>query len=314
MAITLLGAPCAIGIRPYDDGTPRHLDDAPRVLRELGLVEGLRARDAGDVAAPPYRDLIRDGLRPRNETAMLAYSRTLAGAVRRAAHPEGFVLVVGGDCSILLGCLLGARSGPPIGLAYIDAHADFAVPEVSRTGSVASMDLALAVGRGDTPLAGLGGAAPLVREADVVVIGRRDQADERYFGDHILTHSAVHDIPADALADAGPQATADAALARIARPDLGGFWVHLDVDVVDPAEMPAVDSPEPGGPGFETLVALVAPLVDHPRALGMDVTIYDPSLDPDRSAGRRLVGALKRALRSRSANADFRLTDPTLRS
>jgi len=296
--ITLLGAPCAIGIRPYDDGTPRHLDDAPRVLRELGLVERLRARDAGDVAAPPYRDLVRAGLRPRNETEMLVYSRTLAAAVTRAARPGTFVLVVGGDCSILLGCLLGARSARPIGLAYLDAHADFAVPEVSRTGSVASMDLALAVGRGNTPLAGLGGAAPLVRETDVVVIGRRDQADERYFGDHVLQHSAIQDIPADTLVHDGPVATAATALARIARPDLGGFWVHLDVDVLNPAEMPAVDSPEPGGPGFESLVALVAPLVTHPRALGMDVTIYDPSLDPARSAGRRLVAALERALRS----------------
>jgi arginase len=299
-SITLLGAPCAIGIRPYDDGTPRHLDRAPQVLRGLGLVTRLHARDAGDVAAPPYRDLVRPGLRPRNEPEMVIYSHTLAAEVARATRPEGFVLVVGGDCSILLGCLLGARAGRPIGLAYLDAHADFALPEVSRTGSVASMDLALAVGRGNTPLAGLSGAGPLVREEDVVVIGRRDQADERYFGDQILKHSAVHDIPADALAHVGPQATADAALARIARPDLGGFWVHLDVDVVDPAEMPAVDSPEPGGPAFETLVALVTPLVTHPRVLGMDVTIYDPSLDADRTAGRKLVMALERALVARS--------------
>jgi arginase len=232
---------------------------------------------------------------------MVAYSHALARAVSREVRRDRFVLVLGGDCSILLGCLLGARSGGPLGLAYLDAHADFAVPEVSRTGSVASMDLALAVGRGATPLAGLGGADPLVREPDVVVIGRRDQADERFFGDQVIGASAVHDIPADVLAQDGPQATAAAALSRIARPDLAGFWVHLDVDLVNPAEMPAVDSPEAGGPGFATLVALLAPLVAHPRALGMDVTIYDPSLDPDLIAGRQLVTALELALRPRPA-------------
>jgi arginase len=300
-AITVLGAPSAIGIRPYDDGTPRHLDRAPGVLRALGLVSRLGARDAGDVVPPPYRDLVRPGLRPRNEPEMVAYSHALALAVSREVRPDRFVVVLGGDCSILLGCLLGARGGGPLGLAYLDAHADFAVPEVSRTGSVASMDLALAVGRGATPLAGLGGSGPLVREQDVVVIGRRDQTDERYFGDQVLGNSAVHDIPADLLAHNGPQATAAAALSRIARPDLAGFWVHLDVDLLNPLVMPAVDSPETGGPDFEALAELLAPLVRHPLALGMNVTIYDPTLDQDFAAGRKLVTLLEGALRPRPA-------------
>jgi arginase len=298
-AFTVLGAPCAIGIRPYDDGTPRHLDQAPGTLRALGLVSRLGARDAGDIVPPPYRDLVRPGLRPRNEPEMVAYSHALAQAVAREARPDRFVVVLGGDCSILLGCLLGARSGGPLGLAYLDAHADFAVPEVSRTGSVASMDLALAVGRGATPLARLGGANPLVRERDVVVIGRRDQADERFFGDQVLGNSAVHDIPADVLTQDGPEATAAAALSRIARPDLAGFWVHLDVDLLNPDVMPAVDSPEVGGPDFEALAELLAPLVRHPLALGMNVTIYDPTLDQDLAAGRKLVTLLEGALRPR---------------
>jgi arginase len=140
-----------------------------------------------------------------------------------------------------------------------------------------------------------------VREQDVVVIGRRDQADERYFGDQVLGNSAVHDIPADVLAHDGPQATAAAALTRIARPDLAGFWVHLDVDLLNPVVMPAVDSPEAGGPDFEELAVLLAPLIGHPLALGLNVTIYDPSLDPGLSAGRQLVTALERALRPRLA-------------
>ena len=64
--------------------------------------------------------------------------------------------------------------------------------------------------------------------------------------------------------------------------------------------MPAVGSPEPGGPGIDELAALLAPLVDHPKALGMAITLYDPSLDPDRSCAERLVALLDSVLGRRS--------------
>jgi arginase len=64
--------------------------------------------------------------------------------------------------------------------------------------------------------------------------------------------------------------------------------------------MPAVDSPEPDGPGIDELVALVAPLARHPRALGMQITIYDPALDRDRSCAARLVSFLEAVLADRS--------------
>jgi arginase len=94
--------------------------------------------------------------------------------------------------------------------------------------------------------------------------------------------------------------TIAATLARLERAELDGFWVHVDADVLDPQVMPAVDSPEPGGPGIDELVALVAPLARHPRALGMQITIYDPALDRDRSCAARLVSFLEAVLADRS--------------
>jgi arginase len=295
--ITIVGAPSSIGIRPYDDGGIRRLDLAPRALREQGLSARLGARDAGDVIPPPYRDLERPPGRPRNESGIVAYSHDLAERVARAAEGDAFVLLLGGDCSILLGGLLGARrsTGNAVGLAYIDAHADFATPQESRTGSAASMDLALAVGRGDSPLARLAGAGPLVDAADVVLLGRRDQA-EPWYGHDALRTSGVLDVPHDAVRDAGPARTAETTIERVTRNGLGGFWIHLDADVLDPDVMPAVDSPEPGGLSLEELGDLVAPLAGHPRALGLQLTIYDPSLDPDRAAAARLATLLERVL------------------
>jgi arginase len=79
--------------------------------------------------------------------------------------------------------------------------------------------------------------------------------------------------------------------------ELEGFWIHLDVDVLDQEVMPAVDSPNPGGLSFSELTTVLTSLLDSPRVVGMNVGIYDPELDPDRSLGRALVDALVTAFR-----------------
>lgn len=292
--VAIVGAPSSIGIRPYDDGRPRRLDLAPGVLREQGIAERLAARDHGDVTPPPYRDFVRPGLRPRNEEGVAAYSRLLAQRVASAAADGAFVLVLGGDCSIVLGCLLGVRQarGSRTGLAYVDAHADFGSPEESRTGSVASMCLALAVGRGDTPLARLANGEPLTQPEDVALIGRRDHA-EPWYGHDALRATPILDLPGVAVRQRGPANVASAALERL---DARNFWIHLDADVIDPSIVPAVDSPTPGGLELGELAELLALLVRCPRAIGMELTIYDPALDPLRTSAAHLTSLLELVL------------------
>jgi arginase len=55
-------------------------------------------------------------------------------------------------------------------------------------------------------------------------------------------------------------------------------------------------SPQPGGPDIDELAGLLAPLVDHPKALGIALSLYDPSLDPDRTSAARLVELLATSL------------------
>lgn len=294
--VAVVGARSSIGIRPYDDGVARHLDTTAAVLRERGLIARLRATDMGDVVAPPYRDYVRPPARARNEQEVIVYSRAIAKHVAAAMRDGHFCLVLGGDCSVVLGCLLGARQTTgTLGLCYVDAHADFATPAESRTGSVASMSLGLAVGRGDTPLARLAGRSPLVDRRRVALVGRRDAA-EPWYGHAGLAASGILDLPdAEFLAERAEELTT-ASLSRVATDEVQGFWIQVDADVLNPAVMWAVDSPEPGGPMPHELVSLLMPLVSHPRALGMSVTIYDPALDPDRSCARQLVSLLESLL------------------
>ena len=164
------------------------------------------------------------------------------------------------------------------------------------------MCLGLTVGRGDTPLARLAGD-PLVDARNVVLIGRRD-FHEPWYGHEALARSGALDLPDTTVRARGYGGAATESLERVAGAELTGFWIHVDADVLDPTVMPAVDSPEPGGPGMEELEELLAPLVRHPKALGLELTIYDPALDPDRSAGARLVTLLERLLATSTTGAN----------
>jgi arginase len=307
--VAVVGAPSSIGLRPHETGTPQEVNRAPETLRDLRVVERLDATDLGDVLPPPYEDFERPPGKARNEAGVASYSRSLADPLAAGIDDDRFLVVIGGDCSIVLGCLLGAgraRRGTGsdpgrIGLVYVDAHADFASPAESMTGSAASMGLALAVGRGDTKLARLAGPVPLVRGEDVALIGRRDQG--QLYGHEALAVSGILDLPWAAIAHDGTAVrstalaeTASKVLDRVAASDVSGFWIHVDADVLSPEVMPAVGSPEPGGPDIDDLAALLATLVDHPKALGIALTLYDPSLDSDRSSAAKLVELLAKSI------------------
>ena len=269
--MNLLTAPTALGNRPYEsDGTARWTDRGPARLRELGIVQRLHARDLGDVAAAPYRDFVRPPRGIRNEDLVLDHVRAIA---RELEKQDEFTVVIGGDCSVLLGSLLGLSRGRDLGLVFIDGHSDFNTVDTTVTGAVAGMDLALAIGRGESELARLGGPSPLVSDEHVVAVGIRDGD----FGDSKIRTATTATQVLHQLGD---------------RP----FFVHVDADVLDPSFMPFVDSPEPGGLDADALVSLLAPLVRHPNAVGIELTIYDPREDHDGRGAELLAGILERAL------------------
>jgi arginase len=208
----------------------------------------------------------------------------------------GFPVVVGGDCSILLGALYGSRCAGGRGLVHIDGHDDFYHPgnydSSRRLGAVAGMDLALASGRGEDLLTAWPKIGkPLAADEDIVQIGQRDG---RLTGTRITQWTVQR-----ALAD-GIEVTARAVLARLEARKLDQVWLHVDLDVLDDAVMPAVDSP--GSPGFDysQLRALVAALCASGRVVGADFAIYDPERDPDARYAKPLVTCIADGIRARA--------------
>lgn len=303
--LVLLGVPSALGISLYEDGTPRGVARSPAVLRQHGLVPALLAKDAGDLCPAPYRDFTKPAGRPRNDAEVADLTEALAERVAQIRKRGEFPVVIGGECSVVLGALAGLRRSGIArpGLVYLDGHADFATPEESRSGSVASMCLGLAVGRAPAALKPLALDPPLVRPEDVALVGRRDEA-EPWYGHNALRKSDVLDLPDAAVHGAGGyEAVLEPVLARVASTSVGGFWIHVDADVLPGDLMPAVDSPAPGGPRLDELAAFIRTLSGHPKAAGIELTIYDPQLDPTGICARRLVTLLAEGL---SALSNFR--------
>ncbi|TMR88192.1 arginase family protein [Nonomuraea basaltis] len=283
--LAVLDAPSNLGLRPPAPGTVPGCYKAPWALRNAGLVQRLKAKDAGALVPPRYVATWKPGDGVRNGPAIAAYARELSEKVAGIRASGGFPVLLGGDCSILLGPALALRKSGRYGLAYVDAHADFRhLGNSPHVGSAAGEDLALVTGRGDDYLTDIDGLRPYVRDEDVVVLGVRDEEDLRDISDSGLAFIPGTDI------DLGR------AKEVLVRDELDGFWIHVDADVLDPAVLPAVDSPTPGGLDAAQLTELLRGLLALPGAAGLELTILDPDLDEDGSQAALLADVLVSAL------------------
>ena len=272
-AIAVIEAPSILGLRPTG------VDTLPESLLRAGLLGRLDARHAGRVEPSGAYDSRRDeetGL--LNVTAIASFSRALADAVGDVVRRGEFPLVLGGDCSILLGGLLALRRQGRYGLLFLDGHADFYQPEANPNGEVASMELALATGRGPHVLTNIEGLKPLVRDEDVVAFGIRDTQEQAAYGSQPLPPELVS-LELAEIQRRGVETTAAEAVVHLTRPGQIGFWTHLDADVLDDAVMPAVDYRLPGGLSWDSLTRVLRIAMRSGRAVGLDVTIFNPTLD-----------------------------------
>ncbi|WP_329332505.1 arginase family protein [Streptomyces sp. NBC_00663] len=293
--VAIIEAPSVLGLRPTG------VEELPRALLDAGLADGLGAVRVGTVEPGPYDPERDPETGVLNPAGIAEHSLRLADAVGEALDAGRFPLVLGGDCTILLGNLLTLRRRGRHGLLFLDGHTDFYLPETEPAGEAASMELALATGRGPAALADLDGLGPLVRDEDVVALGFRDQAEAAVFGMeplpeglHALDLDRVRELGADEAARHAVRLLTDGA-AEAGTDGSGGFWVHLDVDVLDDAVMPAVDYRLDGGLSWEELETVLRTALSGAGAVGLDVTIFNPRLDPDGSAAARLTECLLRA-------------------
>jgi arginase len=230
----------------------------------------LGAEEQGIVLSGKYADDAKPGSL-RNRTGIIAHAQRLP-SVLTSCEPTGCPLVLGGDCSILVAAGLALPRAPGrYGLVHLDGHTDFRNP--GNSDQCASL-------AGDRRHRR---ACPYFFPVDVAHVGCRDDDEELQETRALL--GAV--IPLSQVRHQGVEEAARRIMNVADRADLDGYWVHLDVDILDPGVMPSVDSSDPGGLDPAELTELLAALA--PRANGAQVTVFDPDLDPDGSNARLLT-------------------------
>ena len=273
---SIIEAPSILGFKPSG------IELLPTALRAAGFHDRLDARYEGLVVPPPFnpqRDLATQIL---NLYEIETYSRSLSEFVESVVQSHRFPIVLGGDCSILIGNLLGLRRLGRYGLFFLDGHADFYQPEAAKdVAEVSSMELAIVTGYGQERLANIDNLKPFVREEDVILFAYRDIETARQDGSQDIrnvSNISAHDLTS--LRQFGVKQSAERLLDQLLNNPIDGFWIHLDADVLCDDIMPAVDFREPDGLSFAELIEVLQVLLACPKAVGINITIFNPKLDP----------------------------------
>ena len=265
------------------------------VLRQVGLTRQVDAGDRGDLDVPPG-----DGLRGASGLLSEAGLGRLATATHQAVSASldrgGFPMIVGGDCPVLLGALAAGRDRlGSVGLLFVDGHEDAWPGPVSTTGEASDSEIAIALGMMSDLPPPLDSWIPIVTPAAVAMLGPRDRDEIEAAGVTSLAHTVAMFGDDAAVRAMGAGHAAQRAVDSVfgARSGLGGFWLHIDLDVLEADEFPAVDYAQPGGLTWDELFEMAITAVTAPGCFGCSVSIYNPDLDPDRSSAARVVSFLR---------------------
>jgi len=213
-----------LGIPFNGDGTTPDQENPPDSLRQAGLLKCLQfgmntVIDLGDIEIPEFDDKRDTGTQILNLSAWLKTSERVAQTISKIDQ-NAFTLVLGGDCSILLGIFGGfALQDRRSGLIMLDGHTDYREPATSETGEPADLELAVLTGLGPQQITEFFGKNPLVEE-DVIVYGYREP-DE-------IENSKISRFDRTKMVELGIKDAVIKGFAGLKKNI--PVWLHLDVD------------------------------------------------------------------------------------
>jgi arginase len=213
-------------------------------------------------------------------------------AVKSGALP----IVLGGDNSVVLSSIAAMRRYyRAVSLVYLDGDAGLNIPATTPSGCVDGMVISHVLGRGAPELVRFWREPPLVREPDVALFGvkRLDAPEEEY-----LTRSALRRYPAGDVSRMGAVAAAEVALDRVHGRG-HEFLLHVDLDVIAMEDFAATNLSAPGGLRLDEVRQALAFWARQPMLAAIEISCYNPSLDADGTAAKKLIDLLVEILAPR---------------
>lgn len=276
---------------------------APPRLRAAGLsssfVGAARVTDDIVVSGPdPTRGPVAGFL---NERALLEMVEAVYARVREVLQAGRFPLLYGGDCSVLLGAAPAVHDEyGSVALLFVDGHEDATTMEQSTTGEAANMEIALLLGmtghRAPNPMRS---RLPALRPEAIAMLGQRDAVYRQEIGVSSIADRVLLYGPEELGGDP-EQVTAQAA-AHIAA-HASGWWLHVDLDVLDGEEFRACgaahDPSMPQGLTWAQLTGITRSALRTDGCRGWSIGVYNPDLDPDGQEAHRIVAYLAEATRA----------------
>ena len=317
MRIDLIGVPCGLG------GAQPGTAHGPAAVRAAGLVErlrglGLSVEDLGDARPPAHQtdsnktpttdtdssesvqDCLELGSGVMGAESVGAWCARARRRVEQSVGLGHLPVTLGGDHSISAGSMAGvARAcrteGLPVpGLLWIDAHVDCNTTETSPSGNLHGMPLAALFGMEDTKLTSIVGAEGQFDPQRVACIGARaiDPGEARHLREYDIACFETKTV-----LNLGVGAVVAEAMARIS-PRGEPICVSFDIDVVDPAIAPGVDTAVPGGLSPEEVIACLELVGQHAPIVAIDLVELNPVNDDHGKTARIMVDCAEALLRS----------------
>lgn len=290
--VVYVSAPSNLGLKcmSYADKDGPGARKASAVFEQFSFKERLNIARAYTITPPAYTGIVDSETGIRNLPELIEYSKQYAEVIKGIVADNQFPIVIGGDCSILIGSMLALKQSGNYGLVHIDGHTDYAIARISSsTGGAAGMDLAIVTGVGNGAITNINNLKPYVAEANTAQFANRCY-DKTFNGNFYHTDIFSADLPL--LREKGMIETANEFIRKLQSNKVDGVWLHVDADVLDSELMPAVDSPQEDGLSYNELKTLLKTFIKSGLVTGFQLTIYDPDLDADKSVGKRLVDEL----------------------
>jgi arginase len=277
--IAIIGAPMDLG------AGRRGVDMGPSALRLAGLNEklislGYEVEDLGNVMVDQPESCPIGKTEARYLPQIAHTCERLADMVEKAADEGKVPLVLGGDHSVAVGTISGIsrhfrNRQAPIGLIWIDAHADMNTPATSPTGNVHGMPLSCVIGLGPKELTHIGGYAPKVEPTRVALIGLRSVDDIERFN---VRGAGVHPFTMRDIDERGLPNVIHEAI-DIVTAGTAGFHLSFDMDAVDPREAPGVGTPVRGGITYREAHLAMELICDSGQMTSLEMVEVNPVLD-----------------------------------